>query len=502
MNKKNVITFAIFLACLLAVQCVQAASDLAYLTEVTGTNFLPSTIRAGDVVSMAVSVKDRGTMYSIVDLNGTLDVGNQFEPVELNDNIPLILAGATQTLVFKFRVKQDTLTGYYPVFLAMTYTRNGEAVKETQTILVPVSKTEKNVDVTVDPRVINPGNQTNIFFTLKNIGGTPISNISFSWYEKSNLILPLGSDNKRYVSILEAGKEEQVSYVVAADPNITPGIYSLDINLAFTSGDSNGLKSQNSQVGIIVGGTTDFEVSAETSSGQISLSIANIGSNNAAAVVVKIPVQQGIRIQGSSTAILGNLNKGDYTLATFQTQSLQSDQTGQSTQQTQSFNMNQQFQQGQQADSNFFRQQVDQNRLFSGALQVEIDYTDTTGERQAVKKTVQLSSLGTQTGLTGLSARGSNQFSFVPWVLLVVFAGAAICINRFKAKKGWKQLAVVIAIIVVLFLAVIFLLNADLLASVIAAIASIVLLAIFFRKSLIKPVSGEIFSKSKKGQLK
>ena len=70
---------------------------------------------------------------------------------------------------------------------------------------------------------------------------------------------------------------------------------------------------------------------------------------------------------------------------------------------------------------------------------------------------------------------------------------AARGIGTIKAKKGWKQLAVVIAIIVVLFLAVIFLLNADLLASVIAAIIALLLLAVFFRKAISNSVSGKNF---------
>ena len=323
--KKNlgIILASVFLVCLFGLQEAYAVSDLAYLVDLNGTSFLPSIIHAGDIVSMAVNVRNRGLVYSIEDLNGSITVGPQFELIDSNYTVPQIGPGSTQTLVFKFHVKDDTSAGYYSIFLDMSYLRDGGPATENRTILVPVSKTEKNVDVTVSPTVINPGNQTTLVFTLNNISGAAISNISLSWSESSNLILPIGSDNKRYISFLETGKKEQVSYVVAADPNITTGIYPIDVNLTFT--DSSGVRTQSSEVGIIAGGATDFEVSAELSSGQLSISIANIGSNNASATVVKIPQQRNITVSGSNIAILGALNKGDYTIASFQVQTTQSD---------------------------------------------------------------------------------------------------------------------------------------------------------------------------------
>lgn len=500
----NIVLAVFFLACLMAIPQASAASDLAYLIDLNSTSFLPSTIHAGDIVSMAINIRNRGLVYPIVDLNGFIGVGPQFELINSNYNVPLIGPGSSQTLVFKFHVKEDTLAGYYSVFLNMSYLRAGGLVTENRTILVPVSKTEKNIDVTVEPKVINPGNQTTLVFTLNNISGAAVSNISLSWSESSNLILPIGSDNKRYISFLEPGKKEQVSYLVAADPNITTGIYPLDINLTFT--DSSGVRNQSSAVGIIAGGATDFEISAELTSGQLSISIANIGSNNASATVVKIPQQRTITVQGSNIAILGALNKGDYTIATFQVQTTQSDRNF-NRQAVQSGNAGQpsSVQQGSTAQPSGFP--AGDRNSFSGSQSansviVEIDYTDTTGERQVVQKTVQLASSSSVSGISSMGNFGSrqqaNQLSFVPWVLLVAIAGAAAYFNRSKAKKEWKHLLVVLVIIAVIFLAVIFLLNAELLSSVVAAVVSIILLAIFFRTKIFDSIAGKLSEKNKK----
>lgn len=474
MNKKIPI-IALFFVSLMFLQAAHAATqtaEYAYLTEITDTRFLPSTIYAGNDISLAVDIKNRGSTYSIVDLNGVLDVGKQFEPISLNDSAALIQVDSIKTLVFRFKVKEDTLPGYYAVFLTMTYLRNGTPVKETQNIVVPVSKTEKNIDVTLSPKTINPGNQTELTFSLKNVGGTTVSNISFYWEETNNLILPLGSDNKRFVPEIQPGQTAEISYTIAADPNITPGIYPLNITISFT--DVNGTKTQTSQVGLIIGGKTDFEVSAEIlSSGQLSLSIANIGSNNAGAVVAKIPLQPGISVSGSSIAILGNLNKGDFTLANFQVQS--------------SFGNNDLN------NANAFRQRTTQQtvdfnnaRAMQRGLLLEIDYTDTTGERQSIQKTIQLSQSASSFQSSTRSSQQTGTLSWLSWALLAAIICAGIAWNKFKGKKSWKNLAIVLAIVIVLFLAVIFLLDSNLWASVVSAIVSAVLLAWFFCRDSIK----------------
>ncbi len=492
MKKISIILVLIFALAL--VQPANASGDYAYLAEITSTSFLPSAIHAGDTVSLAIDVKNKGATYSIQELNAGMDLPEQFEAVETNSSVSEIIPGATKTIIIKFRVKEDTLAGYYNVLLNLEYSRSGETVNQTQNISVPVTATEKNLDVIIEPRVINPGKQTELIFTLKNIGGTPVSNISFSWEEENDLVLPLGSDNKRYVNTIQAGETVSVSYIVAADPNISTGIYPLNITMTFI--DSNGTKTQTSQVGLIVGGGTDFEVSAETSSGQLSLSIANIGSNNASSVVVKIPEQTGINISGSNIQILGNLNKGDYTIASFETGTtaftVSSDETGIQTRTNRSGlmipgitgnNRNQTTQNSNQTSDNTAQQPTEQTNTtpnFSAReLSVQIDYTDTTGERQSITKKIQLSSGITTTGLaTGFSQRNTGT-GIIPYVLLVLIVGAGIAFNKFKAKRNWKKTGIVLAGIIVLFAASIFL-RFDLLLTVLVSVISVIALCWYF----------------------
>ena len=505
---KNNKIFGIFLLVLTVFATMQGVAavtvEYGYLAEISKTSLIPASIHAGDAVSLSVDIKNRGVSTRIDDLNATLDLSSQFEGISLSEQVDVIEAGTVKSVLFRFKAKDGLVPGFYNVVLNMDYSKNGQNTNQTYNISIPVSKTEKNIDITITPLSINPGNQTQIKFTLRNLGGTSVSNVAFSWSEASSLVLPLGSDNKKYIDEIESGKAAEITYNVAADPNITPGIYPLDIEISFN--DSNGTRTQKSQVGFLIGGKTDFDVSAEVlSSNQVSISIANIGSNNAGGVIVKIPQQQGISVIGTNTSIIGNINRGDFTLANFQ------------------FNF---LPQGiAQGGGQGLRQGITDNnteqqrRAFGSApipLTVEIDYTDTTGERQKIEKTVELNSASFSTGASadgqtttqtiqggafnptqsGFARRSQQNSGIVPLAVFTVIAGAAVFINtRIKPqKKEWKSVGMALIPVVLMFGATIFFLNSDLFAAGISTLISIIIMIWFYG---IGSIIG-IFSKNSK----
>jgi len=459
------LAFALLLQPLAAFAATESA-EYYYLTSLQKTTFLPSTIYSGDIVSVAFDIKNRGSTLSIKDLNAYLDLGDQFEPVSSSSGISLISPQATKTVVLKFKVKEDTISGYYPVLLKMSYLRDGALVEESQSIQVPVSKAEAKLEVTVKPNVIGPGNQTKIAFVIENTGANPVSNVSFSWSESGNLVLPLGSNNKKYIPAIGAGSSVEVEYIVGTDPGMATGIYPLDVSITFN--DTNGQKTQASQVGIIIGGTTDFEISAEKqSTGQISISIANIGSNNAASVVVKIPQQQGIIINGSSSAILGSINKGDYTIANFQVQQSAFEPDLNSGRRFSGAGAPSGMPQGN-PDRNFQMPQASPDSMI-----VQIDYTDTTGERQSVQKKIALSSISSSTtALPAGRTQGNSSQSLIYWALLAAAVIATAVFDKIKGKLSWKKMAAIWLATATAFFAVSMFLSANLIAGIAIAIVS------------------------------
>ena len=471
-----------------------AQSEYYYLTDLSAPTFLPSTIYAGDTVSMALNVTNRGGTYSITNLSATPDFGSQFELISNNSSIPLIIAGSTKTITFTFKVAADTLPGYYPVSIDINYIRSGlpqyndeKPIVEKFNINIPIAKTEKNIDISVNPSVITPSNQTELNFTFKNLGGSPVSNISFYWTESSNLILPIGSDNKRYISYINPGESATITYNVAADPNITTGIY--PINATVTFSDQKGVRTQTSQLGLIVGGTTDFDISTESTSNTISVSIANIGSNNAGAVIAKL-ITNGVT-EGANTVILGNLNKGDYTIASFTLPSVSSnfvpnaDQTA--------------------TPQNFRTRNIsDTNQTSAMAREVtlQIDYTDTTGKRQSVTKQISLSAntLNNSTNITatGFARNRSSNSYLTPLALLVIIIAGIVIYNLKKAKKSWKKAIIVIVIEIIIFAIVMLVFNSNLVETIIATIISIIIALAFFKPSVFEKLLAKIKHAKKK----
>ena len=141
-------------------------------------------------------------------------------------------------------------------------------------------------------------------------------------------------------------------------------------------------KSIQTTAGLFVGGETDFDVSfSENDAGEISLSVANVGNNMAYSVKVSVPDQDGYRVSGSSSTIVGNLEKGDYTIASFNVAS------------TQAAGGSEGGSPGASPDSAKSSDTGDNETSAStdsNPLKVQIEYTDAKGERITVNKEVKL----------------------------------------------------------------------------------------------------------------
>ena len=273
-----------------------------------------------------------------------------------------------------------------------------------------VAASSDNVDVTqVSPTSLVPGEQTDLTFKVENTGDTDLNNVVFSWEEKTGSILPIGSSNTKSIDYLSQGDTESFDFNALTSASAAPGLYELTFTIKFN--DENGtLVTETSNAGIIVGGQTDFDVSvSDSSSTGTVLSIANVGKNPADSVTVSIPEQSDFKVTGSSSSIIGSLAKGDYSVASFQIESL--------------------------------------SRI-SSALNVEIQYTDTTGERQTLTKTVEIPYTSTlsasstsgkisTTGYTVSNSGSSNSLLVIGFVIsMVLTIGVIILIVKKSRNKN------------------------------------------------------------------
>lgn len=329
------------------------------------------------------------------------------------------------------------------------YSAGGEAVTEAMpevsySIMLTVAQGAIIDIADIVPTELKPGELTELQFTVANIGSYPLENMVFSWTEANGVILPVNSDNAKHISYIGIGESIVVEYLVAVDVGADAGLYQLDLTLEFED-ESGGSSSKNTTAGIVIGGGTSFDVTlSESSDSQVSLYVANTGNNPAYSVTVKIPEQDQFTAQGSTASIVGNLDKGDYTIVSFEVTS-----AGPA-----AFGVPGPAEEGQMEEFSWEDRErlrtesSPRNSSMNQNLLVAIEYTDATGVRQTVEKAVpvQLQAASSDTTTTAVGPGGRyppgqqqsalNTTTVIGALALVAIISAGVLFYRYKKRKA------------------------------------------------------------------
>ncbi|MCX6668162.1 MAG: hypothetical protein NTV74_08045, partial [Euryarchaeota archaeon] len=326
-----------------------------------------------------------GDATSNIDISArSLDTNAVIAQGEWDVTVGSLNAGESTNILFKFRVPSTATPGLYQVRFEI-----GSAI--TQYAIVKVEDASVLDLASVTPTSINIGEATTLVFNITNNGGSSIDNILFTWEDPNDLILPIGADNRITISSIAAENHTEIPIVVMASSGISPGVYPLTITMDFY--DRTGTKQTvTSKVGLQISGTTTFDLVLQSStSGSTPVAVVNTGANVASSVIVSIPQQMSYVATGVSSASLGNLDAGDYTLATFQLSSVTRNTT------TQNPSFNRSWTGGTPPSVDPSTRDTFMNRSFLGlgsnGLLVQISYTDVFGVRQTIQKQVTVSSV-------------------------------------------------------------------------------------------------------------
>jgi|GEM_PF-147689 len=421
--------------------------------QVSVTNQNPDNARPGEPVELTMSVQNVGNT-DLKNINVKVNPKYPFSQIsgeDLEKSISYLNArqDTDEAGVLKFKLMTDSNAseGTYNLDIVTTY-KSGSGSSEqtyttTKTVQLKVQGKEYAQVVTVSKADIDIAKEEPLEFIVTNTGASPLKNLVFSWTDPKGVVLPVYSDNTKYIKYLDAGQSVKVDYTVMADVSATPGLYTLNVNLSYENSDSNS-KNIQTTAGLFVGGATDFDVSfSESSAGDTSLSVANVGNNIAYAVKVSIPDQEGYKVSGSSSTIVGNLEKGDYTIASFDVSNAQGGTGGNTTENGPGTPPDSSQAGANGASSNSMNS--------SNPLKVQIEYTDAKGERETVTKEVKLETTpGNMTAAGGPGGPGSNAGfgSYLPYIGLLVLAGGVLVYRRkihekiqvMKMKKaGYKK---------------------------------------------------------------
>lgn len=347
---------------------------------------------------------------------------------------------STKIVKYTMNVDKNTAAGTYS--FKVKYYQEGSDSFIIQQIPIDVRSKVNAEVVVIDKTTLIPGTQTGLTFTVTNVGNSPLKDLAFSWDNTDKVLLPVGSDNTKYINYLDAGNSTDLEYQVIPDTNADPGLYQLNLHLSYQDPITNQQRNITTTAGIYVGGGTDFDVAfSESSSGATSFTVANIGSNPASSVSISIPPQKGWTVSGSNSMIIGNLNKGDYTVASFNLQSpATSNRTGMGARNfTGSAATGSRTGAPAQFNGNF------PSNSTSDTVTMDIAYTNTMGQRQTVEKQVKVNLQGSSgSSTTALSRRTAqpSTFSKYKWyfvaviVIILLIVGFRIYRNKKKNESA------------------------------------------------------------------
>jgi hypothetical protein len=378
MKRLNVI-FAVVSTLLLA----QVAASEYLVTE-------SAPVSPGDTTYVYVPIQNMGFGTSMSDVSVRLVPKDDAsaKAVTLLDDVDSLGDitdwGTQRTAQFRIHVNPDAVEGDYYFNVFITYTG---LVTSGSTPPTPVTTELKDQILTIKGTpiivllnstlgTVAPMSITKVTLQFKNTGTGTVRNAvaGINLAGANSVFSILGGGTQFSLGNLKAGDEADITFDLAVDITTTPGVYNLPITI---TGQDN--YSSENFVGVVVAGTTDFEISYQETLGSFSLNVANVGISPASAVTVSLPRQKNFSITGSSSSVLGNLNPGDYTSAIFQITKIPG--TGNN-------------------------------------LDVVIQYTDTSGQRHTITKplSVDLSQAGAQTG----AGRGSSGTNYIIWLLAAV----------------------------------------------------------------------------------
>lgn len=411
--RKSIISISFAILILTMVNSALAAEPLIQAT------FSPNPIvtNPGNDGYIQLTLKNSGTVAaSRIKISGVSLDPDIIPSGDWTGNLNPLGAGDSVTSLFKFKVSEKASLGLHTITFYIDYSVDSALYRTINPNAIINVQLPSTLELTsVEPSSLRPGEKTNIVFTITNKGDSSVANVIFTWTSPSNTILPLGSGNRVVIPTIGANSYYNVSVEVSVSPSTTPGIYPLSTTIQYT--DKSGTSQNISSIaGIEIGGETDFDVSLqESTAGSISLSVANIGVNPATSVAIRIPEQEGFLVTGATSVFLGDLNPGDYTIASFQ---LVSRNITQRTPVT--------------GNVSGIRNMTKEN-----LLTVEISYTDTSGFRQIVQKKVSVSGLGQMQLPTRFNQGGS---SFRVWLYVGIgVAGVVAVVVFFKFMRRKKK---------------------------------------------------------------
>ncbi len=293
----------------LALLLVQLASASI---AIDGVSTDPSVIAAGDEVLVSVNFHDDSSeWYSKVNdgsyrLDATLQPGDTASAayVDILDgegqrSVGHLFQGQVWSKNYRIKVHDDAPVGTYQFRMSFQYMRDGEPAESPQQEYFTLQVTKEGIilnlaNIVTDPAEVRPGDDYVTLTTyLENSGRKDAKAVEFRLKMPAGFSAPYADDNRVYTGYLAAGTQQSLTTHFNVEQGLAPGTYEFVGNLTYSDlNDNRHEKTVRFPVRIrekpvLVVTSSEGSVQAG-GSGELRLTVKNIGSEKAEAVDVRL----------------------------------------------------------------------------------------------------------------------------------------------------------------------------------------------------------------------
>ena len=277
--------------------------------DITLINQDPATAQPGEYVDLKFKVSNQG---EDVAESTSVELMESF-PFSLDPDVSSVrelgdMRGAAvgdDSYIVEYRVRVDENAVESENEISLEYTTGNEGFSVIRDFDISVD--DVGTDFELSTGKVSP---SSIPVNLDNIGDKPAESVHVVLPDQSGIVKE-GVETK-VVGSLDSGENKVVDFAVS---NISTGkSYRFEVHYT----DGNGVRRElvrNIQIGTFPVSPVQVTVQTATPT-DTTFAVSNTGSEQISSVITQVKNNE-INVSGSKTQVLGNLNSGDYTLATF-----------------------------------------------------------------------------------------------------------------------------------------------------------------------------------------
>ena len=191
---------------------------------------------------------------------------------------------------------------------------------------IDTRSTENNLAVTsimTEPETVYPGAKADLSLVLKNAATSSMRDISIKLNLAGTPFTPLETTAEKRIRILEPDEEVYALFNLIADVDAESKPYKIPLTISYLD-DENNKFTKNDTIGLLIYSEPELdfniegtEVVSKGQSGEIVMSISNIGPSEVKFITVSLLEDESYDAISVDKAYLGNLDSDDFQTASF-----------------------------------------------------------------------------------------------------------------------------------------------------------------------------------------